>query len=56
MNPEIDLGVCNNNELADVIFESIKAFSILDVEKSGSINLKDFLSFYKRSENYQKLS
>ena len=33
----------------------IKAFGILDTGKTGSIDVNEFLSVYRMSENYQKL-
>ena len=33
-----------------------KAFSVLDVNKTGTIDIVEFLSLYKESENYQLLS
>ena len=33
-----------------------KAFSVLDVNKTGTIDIVEFLTLYKESENYQLLS
>lgn len=42
MNPEIDLSSATKEEMAD-------AFSILDVEKEGSIDMEKFLQLYSQS-------
>ena len=34
----------------------MKAFSILDVNKTGSIDINNFLAMYRESENYRMLS
>ena len=42
LNPEIDLSNSTKEEMAD-------AFSILDVNKEGSIDLGTFLEMYRKS-------
>lgn len=56
MNPEIDMGMADKNELADVCKCNIQAFGMLDPKKTGSIDIKEFLEAYRQSENYQQLS
>lgn len=56
MNPDIDLSLGTKDQLADVIFYHNQAFSILDVDKQGSIDMNKFMKMYEESENFQLLS
>ena len=49
INPDIDLANATKEEMAD-------AFSILDSDKEGSIDMNKFLELYRKSQNYQALS